>query len=241
MNVESLVRDAKAIKSNLVTLADKRVITKEGCVIHIPTRYIDRELANVGVTSSTLGILAIVDFKGRYSVLRIPSRLNISPSSISRVMIDNTDYTLFRFEPGTVVFTSTMCVKVDTLTYYVFDELFLKGKVPWFIDYNDLGMIFTSSEEYAGTKVAANRIVIEMITSHVGRVRGDKTKFFRHAVKTLQEASGRGVEFISLNNVSYSPSSTMYKLAGSYMDEGLVSAFNNPSENIDRVEAIVRA
>lgn len=240
MDVKSLLRDPKAVQADLTTLSDKRVVTKKGCTICIPTRFIDRGIATIGVNNSTLGILAIITPDGKYSVMRVPSRLNIDPTSVSRVMIDNTDYTLFHFAPGSVVFKSTMCVKEDTLTYYIFDEFFMKGNIPWYISYDDLGKVFSTSEKYAGTTVAANRVAIELCVAHMARVKGDPTKFYRHTLAGKPTLKG-DLFFIGLNDVSYAPSSTMYKLAGSYMDQGMVSAFNTTSTNIDRIEAIVRS
>lgn len=240
MDVKTLLRDAKAVQADLTLLSDKRVVTKKGCVICIPTRFIDRGIATVGVNNSTLGVLAIITTDGKYSVMKVPSRLNIDPTSVSRVMIDNTDYTLFHFTPGSVVFKSTMCVKEDTLTYYMFDEFFMKGNIPWYIGYDDLGQVFATSEQYAGTNVASNRVAIELCAAHLARLKGKPTEFYRHSLSRGPGLKG-DLFFIGLNDVSYAPTSTMYKLAGSYMDQGMVSAFNTKSTNVDRIEAIVRA
>lgn len=242
MDVHSLKRDPAKIKALLVQLPDSRVITKAGLTIHVPTRYYDRGIATGGMNASIMCTVALVSDDGFYSVMRVPAILRVNPSSTSRKMIDNTDYTLLHFVPGSTVFLSNKTVKKDTLVYYIFDEMFAKGNVPWFISYEDLGKIFTESVQYAGTAVASNRPVIELLAAHLARVKDDKSQFIRHRLKSVGDLrSSSDLTFIGLNDVSNAPTSTLYKLAGAYMDEGMISALNTPSQNIDTVEAILRA
>lgn len=241
MQASDFIRDPKAIHASLVFLPDKRVVTKTKLCIHIPTRYIDLGLATIGVKNSSIGFLAMVNPENRYAIMRIPSIVRMGAAKISRSMIGNRDYTLFYFEPGDVVFESQACVKKSTLVYYVFDELFMNGNVPWFIMYDDMVGAFSSAMRFTGTRVASNRVAVSLLASHLARDPQDKTKFLRHALKTRKDLVTLPVEYIGLNNVQYAPTSTMYRLGGSYMEEAMVTAFNNPSDRVDVVEQILRS
>jgi hypothetical protein len=156
MNVRALVRDPKKVLADLVVMPDKRVVTRTGCTIHFPTRYIEQSLAGIGVDCFVLGMVAI-QVGGSYSVMKVPASLMVDPTTIKKLMVENEEYTLFHFEPGRVVLKTISVVKDSTTPYYVYNEIFSKGKTPWYFTMNDRASVFDMNERYSGSKVGKYR------------------------------------------------------------------------------------
>lgn len=241
MKASDFIRDPHAVRSLLTTLPDKRVVAKKELSIHIPTRFIDLGMATLGVSNSTLGFIALVSADKRYGVMRIPSIVRLGPARISRAMIDNRDYTILSYGVGEVVFEATGCVKTSKMVYYIFDELFMNGNVPWYIQYDDMVCAFSGAQRFAGTRVASNQVAVSILASHLARNPENKTLFYRHLIRDRKDLNKLPVTYIGLGNVQYAPTTTMYRLAGSYMEDAMVTALNNPSDRSDGVEKVLRA
>ena len=128
-------------------------------------------MAEIGVENNIVGIYAIVVDNQFYGVSLINSMLKINPSSTLKVKIYGVEYFEFTFNPGSTVIKTNVLIKVDTLVYRIYDEIISKGRVPWYLDYNDLGKIFDTAKSHAGANIGQNNEVTEMIVSMISRVK----------------------------------------------------------------------
>lgn len=239
MNIKNLVRDPSKIHEALQELDDFRVVAKQECKIYIPARFTERNLAELGVENYITGICAIVvgDF---YAVMNVCAMLKIEPAQTFKIRIQGDEYYEFYFPKGSTVISTTELVKKDTLVYRIYDEIISKGKVPWYLDYNDLGKIFDTAKLHGGANIGQNSEVTELIVSMIARDRNDKTKYYRTVITDLEDLKKNPPTYIPLRSVIYAATNTTNKLAGSYFATSTVSALVSPATRTERIEAILR-
>jgi len=125
--------------------------------------------------------------------------------------------------------------------YNIFDEFIFKGKIPWYMGYEDVGKLFDTADSHAGSAVASNYEVIELIASMVTRSKDDRTKYIRSVAKTDEDFNDSKISYVPLSSIFYSVNSTVNKIAGSYFSDGVVSALVTPTTKVDKIESILRA
>ena len=240
MDIRSLVRDGDKVKAALHELPDGKLIVKKQIKIHIPTRFQERDLAEVGVDNYTVGLCALILEDQYYGVLSVNAMLRITPTSTLRIKIDGTVYIEFVFNPGDTLTPSTQLVKTDTLVFRIYDEIISKGNVPWYLGYNDLGRIFDTARYHAGANIGTNSEVTELIMSLISRNKKDRTKYYRTVINKLEDLETTPPAFIPLRSVIFGATNTTNKLAGNYFDIGLKSALVSPAERTERIEELLR-
>lgn len=239
MNPRNLIRDPKRVHDALRQLDDGRLVTVSGCKIYIPVRFEERELASIGIETYIIGIYAMVVEDQYYAVSLVNAMARIDPTSTLRTMIDGDEYYEFVFDPGATVFPSVDLVKTDTIVYLIYNEIFAKGRVPWYLGYNELAMIFDSARYHAGANIGQNQEVTELLVSIIARNPNNRHEYYRQFAKT-PEALKTPPAFIALRSVSYAATNTLNKLAGSYARDGLISALVNPTSRVERIEELLR-
>lgn len=239
MDINSLERNPSAVVSTLKELGNTLYVTRP-TKVYLPVRFSERNLAQVGSEIYIIGIYAIVIDDKYWAVSLIDAMMKIEPTSYKIVSIDGDDYFEFYFEPNTVLCPNTELVKTDTLTYRIYDEIISKGKIPWYLSYLELGGIFDSAKYHAGTSVGSDREVTELIVSLIARDREDRTKYYRQTVKSLDDLKSRPPAFIPMRSVIYAATNTLNKIAGSYMESGVISALVSPSDRTEHIEELLR-
>jgi hypothetical protein len=240
MNPKQLVRDATRVKACLKELPDGRLVTTKGCKIYIPVRFAERGLASIGIETHIVGIYAMVVEDKYYSISQVNALIRIDPSSTLKINIDEEEFYEFTFDPGAVVIVSLHLVKTDTLVYKIYDEIFGKGRVPWYLRYDDLHKLFDTAKLHAGANIGQNREVTELLVSMISRDSKNRHRYYRTVPKKPEDVITNPPVFIPLRSVTYAATNTTNKLAGSYFYEGLVSALNNPADRVERIEGILR-
>jgi len=240
MDINKLVRNADIVKEAL-TEVDGKLVTKKEVKIHIPSRFVDRGLAFVGLENYIVGIYAIILEDTYYGVSTVNAMINIDPTSTTRIKINGDQYFEFMFKPGSTVFKTLSLVKTDTVVYNIYDEIFSNGRIPWYMGYDDLGRIFDTASYHGGANVGSDKEVTELIASLVARDPADRTKYYRTKINTLEDMRANHPVYIGLCNVTYAATNTMNRLGGSYMGQGIVASLVNITERTERVEQILLA
>lgn len=240
MNPRSLVRDASKIHEILQEMPDGSVVVTKECKVYIPSRFAERSLAEIGVQNIIAGIYAIVIDDLYYGVSLINATIKIKPSSTLKVKILGVEYFEFTFNQGSTFIEATTLVKTDTLVYRIYDEIISKGRVPWYLDYNDLGKIFDTAKSHAGANIGQNSEVTELIVSMISRDPKDKTRYYRTSIDSIDELKTKPPAFIPLRSVIFAATNTTNKLAGSYFSTAVSSALVSPAERTERIEGLLR-
>lgn len=241
MDFLSLKRDANKVMSDLVTREDNSVVTKKGCNIYFPVRFTERFLAEVGVDNICIGLFAITLDDQYYSLLSVNAMLGLAPSSVNKTMHAGMEYYELVFDPGSVVIESLDLVQNDVVLYRLYDELFSKGKIPWYVGYEDLGNLYDTAKRFAGANVGDNPEVIQLLTSIVSRNKENRVEYYRTTINSREDLNKNPPTYIPLRSVFYAATNTTNKLAGSYFSDGVISALLTPSDRVETIESILRA
>lgn len=240
MNRNQFVREPAKVLACLKELPDLRLVTTKAMKIYIPVRFAERGLAQIGIETHIVGLCMIVVEDKFYAILMANAMMRIDPTSTLKVTIGEDEFYEFYFEPGSTVISSLDLVRTDTLVYRIYDELFSKGRVPWYIRYDDLGRIFDTARTHAGANIGANHEVTELLVSMIARNSVDRHQYYRQGLTNMQDLINKPPAWTALRSVTYSATNTTNKLAGSYFHEGVVSALNSPAERVERIESLLR-
>lgn len=236
-----LVRDPAAVLAQLKTTAAGQVITRSSCKIQVPARYIDIGLGQIGTETYILGCFALILDSGQYTVCNIAAIVELEPFKTVTTKIEEVLYYEFYFEPGQVVIKTTDVLRRSALMYNIFDEFMFKGKIPWYLEYEDVGKLFDTAKSHGDSNVGENLETIEFIASIITRHVKDRTKPIRQVIQDYKELNKVNINYVGLASIFYSVNSTLNKLAGSYFNDGVTSALVTPTENISKIESILRA
>lgn len=234
------VRDAGALMANVAVNAAGQTIAKSKISIQTPVRFVERGLSVVGIRTYVFGVLPMILADGRYGVVNVCARMEISPDRTTMLTIDDVDYYEFHFDPGSIIFPTDLVVQDDKIIYFVVDEFEFQAKVPWYMNYNDLLNLFLSAPEFADFGAAANLEVTEMFASVVARPKGQTETFLRTVLKSIKDAKTVDTEYIGMKSVYSTVSGTMNRIAGNYFEPAVEGALVQPSKQIDDVQRILR-
>lgn len=232
-------RKAETVRKALKFDESGQIVALKPVTICFPERFTTKKLAEVGSTVSATGIMA-VRCDNDYGVATINAMIRFTPTYITTVKYDGEDYLELNFDAGAIVTPNYNVVKDDLLVYWIYSEIIAKGKVPWYLNYEDLAKLFLSAQQYAGFKVGTNHAIMEMFAAAVSRDTKNPKRYARHTTQHRLSTLADAPDFIALRNVSYGPSNTTAKLMGSYFDEGMTSALNDPAAKTERIEELLR-
>lgn len=240
MDWKALKRDAAKVRAALAVQDDASVVATRALKIIVPERYVEKQLAKIGSETYVVGIYAMVLEDRYFAVSRINAMVPIAPTAINTIKIDEDSYLEFLFEPGAVVMPTTDLVVNDTLVYQIFDEFISKGRVPWYIGYDDLTQLFDTADRHANVGLGRQHAILAMVAAAITRSGQDRARFYRHTLKTPEDKLKDDRVVIPLRSITYGTTNTTSKLVGAYWNDGLTSALVNPSEKVEKIEELLR-
>ena len=238
--VKDLKRKPDLIKTYFKKAGTGLMVT-EDIKVMFPSRYVNKNLAIMGDTVTVLSIYAIIDNEGNYGVINAPIMIELNPTMTDEVEIEGKVYTILEFSKGDVFTNNTSLVIRNGNIYELFDELFIHGNIPWYLNYEDLSNLFKLSGKYAGTGIGDNPLAMELLASIIARNKNDKTMLYRKLAKDMSVIKKSDPAFVALLNIYYSFTSTMSKLTGSYFKDGITSALVNHETESNAVEDMIKA
>lgn len=234
LNISGLKRNPEIIKSYLKTVRST-VITTEDIRIVFPERYINRGLAIIGNTIKLVSIFAILDNYGNYAVVSAPIFQEVVPFSIHDLDVHGDTYKGLSFNSGDVVLPNTILVKSDNFMYDLFDEFYIKGNIPWYLDYTDVSNILAETKKYAGSNIGNNPLTMEIITSMVAKDPKNKQRYFRQ----VPDNKNSKPEYVGLSDIYNSYNNTGSRLIGGYFSYGVTTALVSPEKESSTVSKIL--
>lgn len=114
------------------------------------------------------------------------------------------------------------------------------GKIPWYVNYDDLGHLFDTAGSHARTKALIPPAVAQFMAAYITRSKTDKTKFIRETIKARDEVTPHNAAYVPMRSVFWSAPGIVNKLSGAYFNDGVVSALNNPSKRTETIESILK-
>jgi len=234
LNIAGLKRNPDAIKSAFKKVGDSLIVTKNLRVIY-PDRYNNIGLSILGSTVRIISIFAIVDDNGNYAVANLPIFLDLTPTNVSEIAVGANINKVLHFEEGSVYTENSNLVIDDRFLYDIFNEFYIGGKIPWFMNYDDAISMLARTNKYAGSTLGDNPITMEILGAVIARFNKDKKVFYR------QTDMKQNPDFVGLMNIYFTFDNTVSKIAGSYMSQGITSAIINKEDETTKIEEVLRA
>jgi hypothetical protein len=224
-------RDSEYFKK-IIIKDNNKIITKENLKIEFPKRYIDKGLAKIGSNIEVYGIFALVK-DDKYCISNIPAMVYTSPVIINERTVNEAEYVVFEYGSNSPIINDITVLKNNILTEALFQEFIINGKMPWFIEYEDVIVMFKNMVKYAASAIGENHVSSELITSYIARSKKDIKLFHRNAPNDEYI-------FAPLDDVFYSANSTFAKLAGNYFSDAIISAIKQPEKSPTKLEKLLR-
>lgn len=240
MNSSHFVRDKARVYAAVSTAGGNELVAVKTVKVYIPSRYKQADMAIFENENTFVGIFAMVVDDKYYAVSCVTAFMRTEPSAINDVVIDDNEYIEMTYEPGARIISNLNLVKVDSLLYRIYDEFISKGRVPWFMGYEDLGKLFADTKYYSGVKVGSNPQIMEMIGATICRAPVDVKRYYRQAVLSKDELHSDPPTVIPLRAVSYGATNATAKLMGPYFDDNVTSTLVSPGQRVERVERLLR-
>lgn len=236
IDITKLKHNPTLIKNKLKIIKDK-VIVSDDLIVLFPEHFIKRELAIIGSTVKLVSIYCIIDSSYNFAVVASPIYQELSPERITESSISGSLYTILKFSKDSLFLISDYLVISDNFLYDIFDEFFIKGNIPFYMDYEKISNLFLESKKYANSNIGTNSIIFEIITSIISRNALDKTIYWRHS---LNKGSKENMEYIGLSNIYYAFDNTGAKIIGSYFEQGLINALMNKEKTPTETVKVLR-
>jgi hypothetical protein len=239
VNIDHLQRDAKKVHEALKETESSLLATKR-CKIYVPEHYFGNFLGSVDDELRFVGIFGIVVDDLWFATSRCCAILASDPTTTNIQEINGQTYMEFTYEPGDVIIKNLNLVRISTLAFRIYDEFISKGKVPWYMGYEDMCYLMDTALYHADANLNVDSAILEMIASSMARQRQNKTIFYRHIVKSPSELGSVDYIYVPLRSVAYGATNTTAKLLGAYFQEGMTSALITPSERPETIEELLR-
>lgn len=219
-----VIRKKLEVKKNVT-------IAKDELMVMFPMRFMTRGLASIDINGcNTIAIYCIIDKNGNYAKVVNIINHNLIPTYTEEYRVNGIDYMGLHFEKDDLFLSTNTLIVSGKIMYDVFDEFYTKGKIPWYLDYKDIGLLFNKGNKYNGTDIGNDPLMYEILASVITRNSGDKGKMYR------LDPVGKPV-YVGLNNRTYSFVNTGSKLIGGYFKEGITNAVvdpeTSPSESVN--------
>ena len=236
-DITRLKRNSSVIKNKLKVVKDVTLVTDDLQVM-FPTRYINSKLCIMGSNIKVIGLYAIIDYNNNYSVVNAPIIQNLLPNNISDVEVEGVEYKLLNFDKNNVFLPTNKLIVSDNFIYNMFEELFIKGNIPWYVSYEDLSNIFIESKKYTNSNIGNNSMALEILTAIVSRDPSNKKTYYR---QILDKIKNENPSYVGLNNLYYSFDNTGAKILGSYFGDGIVAAIVDKEKKTSKTAEILRS
>lgn len=239
MNVGALKRDPSIVK-NMFSVSPTGVMTaKQNCFVMFPKRFVERGLATVGSENRSIGFCAWIS-GDKYFITLVCAYIPFTPTLTREVQVNGDTYVVFEFVKDSVVCPNMNLVKDSRVIFQIAEELQVKARLPWYMNYVDRTRIFRSARKHAGTNIGSQREVIELMIAQNTRSRKNRSEYFRNTLKKQDDIYSFDSVATGLKVIEDSASSNLTRFTGSYMDRGITSILVNPSERVEPIENYLR-
>jgi hypothetical protein len=173
-----------------------------------------------------------------YYELSVAATIGITaPSNVTVVTINGSKYYELSYEKHDKIWVNLNMVKVNTLFLILYQEFIAKANIPWYMSYEQIGLISETAQLHADANLGTDSAIIELMISATARQHKDKKEFIRHQANVSPDTVPA---YIPLTSVAFQVTNTFAKLAGGYFNEGMTSALVYPTTTNEPIETILR-
>lgn len=214
---------------------DDGTVTYEGntLIAYVPTHYDVYGLFRIG---RYVVALAIFDMEadGKKIGIQLPAAIEMDPSEIEDMTIDNEPFKKLTFYKGDVFMARTDVVKVEKLVYYLWKEFIGLGRFPKFMTYTRVFNLFNDLKDITGRGVSASHTMLEVVYQHLYRDGNDINTLYR--LTSMNKPS----QILTMRDIGNIATSNHSKIFGAYSGDGLNSALVNQNTKNNEFEDMYR-
>ena len=202
--------------------------------LRIPKRFEVYGMLEITETVTTVAVLDMIIDEKYQAGLNLLAHIQVIPREISEMVYEEIAYLVLYLEHGDQFMLHTQVVRDGSIVSSLYVEFITRGKPIYTLDYIKLALLFDRAKALTTQSIGVDRVLFEMIISHLARSQDDVFKQYRYTdmVKPMR--------LINLRSVSYAPTSTTARLLGSYFDDGLSTSLIHQVENEQPFENLLR-
>lgn len=228
IDIDKLKRTKDGLLDAFKVVGNSTIVTRDISIL-FPELYLNKGLGVIETQVEVVCIFAIYDEdRNLYSTTIAPIKQKFSPYKLTEVNIKNNVYIRLHFNKGDVFMASNDAIVTESFMFNIFETFYLLGKVPWFLNYEDLSGVFKEADKYAGSKVGNAPLALELITSMVSRDPNDPKRLLKDVINTHDDIFKITPTFVGLKDSFMSYDSTAAKLIGGYLENGFTGAVCDP-------------
>lgn len=243
IDISKFKRNPDKIRKLFKTVGDSTVAT-DNFKVMFPVRFVDKGLCSLDRITKVVGYYAIINESNDYAIVNIPAFQDLKPGKITLATIggknNNKDtYIVLSFFKDEVFLVNNSIVKDSNNLFNIVNEFFIKGNVPWYIDYEDLSNMLIETNKYTGVSAANNPLVFEVLTSIIARDSFHPKDLYKDGL--LKNKNNSRPTYIGLSDIYLSYDDTGSRLVGSYFGQGLTNAIVDPETKTSESSKLLRA
>lgn len=238
LDVKGFKRINKESGMKWFKLKDDIHYAEEPISIIFPSVYVNKGLCELGGITKLLCIFAIINYgRKEYAVASAPCMHTFNSLRINDVMIGDKEYKELKYNKGDVVMPTLNTVISDDFIFTLFELFFINGKIPWFLEYENVAGLLQECRKFAGSGVGDNPIAPHILCSLVARCNNNLEEYYRGKINTREDMVRLGTpSYVGLSNPFLSFESTTSKLIGSYLRDGMKAAVMKDSNNMQELD-----
>lgn len=214
----------------------KKTITFTGksLEVYIAKNYETYRLLEITDCVKALGIMCLIIDEKYWCNVNILAKLTMHPSQYEFIVIDTVDYIKMNFDHGDIFIGDTQVIQDSSILFAVYSEFITRGKPLFSFTYDDFARTFDHLKELCATTLGVDRVIFELIVSHITRDEDDVFTQYRYTDMK------KPPKFISLVNMSLAPTTTSSRMCGGYFNDGLSASLLTTSKEQTPFENMIR-
>jgi len=196
----------------------------ESLELRIPQRLQSYNLMTIGEYVETVVLMDMIFDDTYRAALHLLVKVAIQPTEITNMVVDSVPYVVLKLYTGDVFISNTTVVKDKNIMYGMYVEYMTRGNLPYWYTYNDAFIIFDQSDLMCDSKLPSDHAIFECLIAHLARDQKDLFKFYRHTDMVEKPV------IVPLRSVRLAPDSTTARIAGSYLEEGMLASLLNENK-----------
>jgi hypothetical protein len=229
-------RDDAKVQSALIETGDT-ISTKSDMWVYAPVKYSSKGLAYVSSSVSVVGVLLFTTDNVSYAVSCATTMLDLNPTKIETVVVDEEEFYRFFFPKGSVVISDRKPKKILGKVNDCFDYFYGYGHSPWWMSRVDLAMLLSRTKYFNSLKIHNSQITLDVLASQICRSPDDLKVFARHSDKSLAGCKVPATT-VPLRNGALNRSSNLALLGNSELKRGLRAAMLNEPVREEPLESL---
>ena len=230
-------RNPKGIVRN-IEYKNGSIFVKKDTTIEVPSYFRDKNLYIAGKEGviRVMGSYAVIQGND-YSISEAPCFISLTPEKETTVLRNDVEYIELFFPKGSMMIKELKSIHEKIPYVDLFVKYMLDGKIPWYLDYEDVVELFLKGSQYAGLLLESRPETLELLHSLGARAKGTDTLIRETSIKNPKR---KDIDTIAVSNVAFGAATTITKITGSYQSAGLDRSLVTKTTKLSATEKILR-